>query len=480
MSHAIWMLSAVAVSVGPADDWCGAINAAPGETVILDAGEYADPCPISAAGVQVLGDGAVMTYDGDSSNVIDVLADDVTISGLSFSATQPGVDAIKIKSGNGTRVLDCRFEAVGGISVSANSASSDGVLIRGNEFSNLNATAIYLGCHDGVADCAATRVTVTSNFIDGVVSDGVGYGIQLKLDSTGLIADNVITNTQGPGIMVYGAADPGSDIEVTRNLVVGSTTAAAIELGGGPAVVTNNIVVGGAVAGIYSYDYQSRGLVENIAIVGNSVVGTVGPAIELSGAWTPDENLRLVGNAAWQQSGDGPAVPAVIDGVIMSDNVDCDPPGDCWVDAAARDFHPVADGSLVAGYTAIIPADKLLVDWCSFDREPPPTIGALQWNAGAGPGPLALAPKGACPPPAVDIPEAPPVPEDPPDTGRVAEPPDAGADEELEGGIGNDVSDDDGGCRAGGSGRFGPVGLLLLLALFGVRRRYDWKAQNPG
>jgi len=35
----------------------------------------------------------------------------------------------------------------------------------------------------------------------------IGYGIQVKLNSIGIIRDDVIINTKGPGIMVYDASD---------------------------------------------------------------------------------------------------------------------------------------------------------------------------------------------------------------------------------------------------------------------------------
>lgn len=407
--------------VGPDGPWCDVINAAqPGQTVTLTPGTYREPCAITAPGVTVAGalpgQLPVFAYEGDSSNLIDILADDVTLSFLEFGPSAPGVDAVKIKSGDRTRVHDCVFRQIGGISIAANTQDSHGIFIRGNIFRDLMATAIYLGCHGGKDQCAARAVTVSRNWIDGVVSSGVGYGVQLKLDSTATIEGNVIANTQGPGIMVYGAAESDASIVVTRNLVVGSTTAAAIELGGGPARVTNNVVVGGAEGGIYSYDYQDRGMVDNIAVIANSVVGEGGAALRISDAWVAPKNVRLVANAAWQRTGTTSALPPVPDGLLFSDNVDCADPSLCWVDAANRDFWPVPDGPLAAGYTQLIPGDSLPVDWCSFARTAPPTIGALQLLGGVGPGPLPLMLKQSCPAPAVDTPEVPTAREVDPDS----------------------------------------------------------------
>ena len=65
---------------------------------------------------------------------------------------------------------------------------------------------MYFGCHDGTW-CILTDLVVERNYIRGVrASDPeIGYGFQVKLNSVAVIRDNVIVDTKGPGIMVYGA-----------------------------------------------------------------------------------------------------------------------------------------------------------------------------------------------------------------------------------------------------------------------------------
>ena len=370
----MWMISisaafAATVQIAPGEDWCSAANsAAPGDEIVLNAGEHDGPCVLRASGVTVRGDGSLphIVYPGVNSNVIDVEASDVTLAGLWIGPTQPNIDGVKVKSGNDVHITGCLFDQVGGISISANSSDSTGTQIVDNHFDDLQATGIYLGCHDG--SCRAADFLIADNLIDGVVSSGVGYGIETKLNSYGVIRDNVIHDTQGPGIEVFGSEDLGAVTVVEQNYVVGSTNNGALEIGGGPALVRNNIVVGGNAGGIYAYDYGGRGLQREVQILGNTVIGTVGEAIRVS-SWEGGVGLVIANNAAWQESGAGPALPADISGVDMTTNTACEP--GCWEDASATNFNPASLSPGTSGY-------DMPVDFCGTTRADPPMQGAVE------------------------------------------------------------------------------------------------------
>jgi hypothetical protein len=138
--------------------------------------------------------------------VIDVLASDISIRNLSFGPTEPGITAVKVKAGDRTVIAGCTFVGIGEVALAANSADSDGLVIEDNTFTDLDATAIYIGCQDGAAQCVASNVLVHGNLIDGVDSSAVGYGMEIKLDSWGTLSDNVVNDTKGPAIEVYGVA----------------------------------------------------------------------------------------------------------------------------------------------------------------------------------------------------------------------------------------------------------------------------------
>ncbi|MEZ4450668.1 MAG: right-handed parallel beta-helix repeat-containing protein [Nannocystaceae bacterium] len=348
-SSALASSTAVAaeIVIQPGDDFCGAFNgAAAGDAILLAPGDHPGPCVLSQGGApgspkvlraQDPEQPAAIVYAGDSSNVIDVTTSHVVIADLEFGPTGDGIDAIKIKSGDDVRIEGSHFFQIGGISISANSVDTQGVAIVGNFFEDLHATGIYLGCHDGMSACAARDYLIEGNLIDGVDSAAVGYGLEVKLDSHGVVRDNVIHDTKGPGIEIYGSTDLARGNLVDGNLVIGSRESGTLEIAGGPTVARSNIVVGGATAGLYVYDYGDRGLVRAIQIVGNTVVGDAGPAVLLS-KWAADKDLELTSNAVWQQAGGGPALPAPIPGVPMEGDVECVDPGACWIDGAARDL----------------------------------------------------------------------------------------------------------------------------------------------
>src|SRR5262249_10269299 len=132
------------------------------------------------------------------------------------------------------------------VAISANSGNTADLVIRYNEFKNLESTPVYIGCHDG--DCVSSSLLFERNFIDGVrASDpgSIGYGIEVKRNSWGIIRDNTIANTKGPPIMACGSSR-GDRTLIEGNYVEGSRAEAGIVLGGGPAIVRNNIAVGNA------------------------------------------------------------------------------------------------------------------------------------------------------------------------------------------------------------------------------------------
>ena len=369
---------AATTQVTPGEDWCRVVDrASPGDEIVLDPGEHAGPCVISVSGtptapVVIRGDGASILYNGTSSNVIDVYGSHLEFRSLRFAATRTDIDALKVRTTDDVRVTGCTFEDIGGISISANSGDTTGLQILDNTFRDLRATGIYVGCHDG--ECASKDVLIRGNLIDGVTSASVGYGLQIKVDSQARVADNVIHNTQGPAIHVYGAHDQNTISEVDGNLLVGSRQEATLEVGGGPVRARNNIVIGGSSAAVLVYDYGGRGLDWDIQIEGNTIIGEGGPAVAVS-----LDNVQLRNNAAWQRSGGGPALPLR----FREANVVCD--ADCFVSPSAWDYSP-AKPDLLPGL-----ASENTTDFCGASRSEQPLAGALEVSSGS----LGVFPKAA-------------------------------------------------------------------------------------
>jgi len=384
-----------AAEIGPEDNLCAAINQLqPGDELQLRPGDYRGPCVIRRGGAP----GAPVTiaaadpqhrprvvYDGVTANVLEIRAGHVVIRGLEFGPTRPDVDAIRIIVGNDIVVESCRFFQLGGIAITANNMSVRGLTVRGNVIEDSRSTGMYFGCHDGQR-CVVSDLLVAGNLIRGVTSAPaqVGYGLEIKLNSSGIVRDNVILRTKGPGVMVYGARDLLTRNLVERNVIMGSERAAGIVVGGGPVLIRNNVVLTNNDGGISLQDYGQRGLLRSIAVVQNTIYGNLVGGITIE-AHEPRDTTLL--NNAIQSPGGSPAVPAPRPGVWAAGNVDCTYRA-CFMQPDGLDFSPfpgsvlVGPGTLVAGDT--LPRD----DFFRARRGIPPTVGAIERPSG----PLSLEP----------------------------------------------------------------------------------------
>jgi hypothetical protein len=378
-----------ATEIGPEDDFCGAINQLqPGDELRLRPGDYQGPCVIRRGGSP----GAPTTiaaadpqqrprilYDGITANVLEVRTGHLVIRGLEFGPTRPDVDAIRIMLGNGIVIENCRFVQVGGIAITANNMSVQGLTIRGNVIEGSRSTGMYFGCHDGQR-CVVSDLLVAGNLIRGVTAapDQVGYGLEIKLNSSGIVRDNIILRTKGPGIMVYGARDLLTQNLVERNVVMGSERAAGIVVGGGPAVVRNNVVLTNNDGGISLQDYGKRGLLRRIAIVHNTIYGNLVGGITIEG---PEARETTILNNAIQSPGGTPAVAAPRPGVWTAGNVDCTY-RTCFMQPDGFDFSPFPGSALVGPGTLAGGEALPREDLFRVRRGSPPTVGAIERPSG--------------------------------------------------------------------------------------------------
>jgi hypothetical protein len=386
---AVLLLPTVAsgLEIGPGTDFCAALrDLPPGEDLALQGGDYKGGCAIRRGGRP----GAplvIRAADPDTpprltrpdaeANMLEIWASDVIIRGLSFGPTKPDADGIRIIRGNRITIEDCQFFQMGGIAVVANHTSVRNLTVRHNVIADSTATGMYFGCHDGTT-CTVTGLVVEGNFIRNVTAPdpAIGYGIEVKLNSAGLVRDNIIDDTKGPGIMVYGSRESGATSVVERNFVRGSRTSSGIVVGGGPAVVRNNVSGWNLEAGIALENYGRRGLLRRIAVDHNTVYdnGEAGIAVPPSGPL--DAELRS--NAVHARGGTL-AFPPARSGLRLRGNLDCTRLP-CFADAAGLDFSPYAGSPLQGVPSAPRPDDAPLQD-DFFGRArsiPAAAIGAIE------------------------------------------------------------------------------------------------------
>jgi hypothetical protein len=380
---------AAGLEIGPDVDLCAALSQVqPGEELLLQPGEYRGGCVIRRGGLP--GAPVViraadpdrrphLTRPGQAVNMLEIRASDITIRELEFGPTVTGADGVRIIFGNRVTVEDCHFTQMGGIAVVANHTSVRGLTVRRNVITDSNATGMYFGCHDGNT-CTVTDLRVEGNYIRGVTAPNpeIGYGLEVKLNSSGIIRDNVIVDTKGPGIMVYGSRDLVTESVVERNFVRGSRTSSGIVVGGGPTVVRNNVSGWNVEAGIGLENYGRRGLLRGIVVVHNSVYNNA-----QGGIMRPDQgplDASILNNAAHARAGT-PALPSPRAGLRLVGNVNCSwvP---CFANPESFDFSPFP-GSLLGGPSVPRAEDSVPTDdFFGSPRHFPPTIGAIQQPSG--------------------------------------------------------------------------------------------------
>ncbi len=389
--------------VNPSSAWCNVVNAAaPADTIVFSAGTYLGTCSLTVSGSSgasitlrsqsaALSDRAVLAYPGTSNNIIDVYGSYLVIRWLTFGPTAAGagVNPIKLRTSVQNVVIDQNVFDGTDIAVAANSTGStyQDISVTNNVLTNLQSTGLYFGCHDGTS-CHALNILIQGNWIDGVQpGDGVGYGLEIKLNSYATIVENTITNSQGPGIDVYGSnrGDPASVVE--RNDVEGSRTDAGINVGGGPAIVRNNIVVGNQYNGIWAQDYGGRHLQQNVWIVENTVLANHTGGIQVSN-WQAGAGNVLAFNAIAPLAGTPSLTPASPLADPLLGNVSCSPAASCFAqpDTAPYDLWPLAGGPLIGAAGSGAEPWRVTEDFLCAARGLSADVGAMQRTApGSGP-----------------------------------------------------------------------------------------------
>jgi hypothetical protein len=388
--------SSTVVNLTPGN-WCGSINgAAPGTTFVLAPGSYTDSCHITASGtasapITIRSQGSAtasranLVYNGTNSNLVDLGGSYIVMRWLTLGPSQDGVDGIRIRGTHDDVIEENIFQSVGGVGVPNNDGgSTPRITIRNNVFDNGKSTVIYLGCHDGAA-CHSPDALVEGNLILGAQpGDGVGSGVQIKLNSYATVRDNTILNTTGAGIIIYGSSqgDPASIVE--GNYVEGAQQDAGINTAGGPAIVRNNIVVGNGNFGIWAQDYNGRNLQTNVWLVENTALNNQGGGISVQN-WQAGRGNILAYNAITPLSG----TSAFSGGSgTVAGNVTCNPATSCFNQPTTEPFDlwPVGGGPLIGTAAGAVAPWRPFDDFMGVLRPAVADTGALQ-RTGSGSGP---------------------------------------------------------------------------------------------
>jgi hypothetical protein len=380
-------------------NWCGGINsAAPGTTVVLAQGSYTDTCHVTVSGTaarpitirsqsSASGSRASFVYSGTVANLIDLSGSYIAIHWLSLGPTKDGIDGIRIRGSHDDVIEENFFQGIGGVGVPNNDGgSTPRITIRNNTFLNNMSTVIYLGCHDG--SCQSPDALVEGNLIVGAQpGDGVGSGVQVKLNTYATVRDNTIYNTTGAGIIIYGSAQGGPPSIVEGNYVEGAQDDAGINAAGGPVIVRNNVTIGNGNFGIWAQDYNGRNLQTNVWFVNNTVLNNQTGGIGVQN-WQSGRGNVMAFNAITPLSGTT-AYNASAPGTVTG-NIICSPAASCFdqPNNAPYDLWPLSGGPLIGAAGTGTEAWRTFDDFMGVLRNGSQADSGAFQRTGSGSGPL--------------------------------------------------------------------------------------------
>jgi len=286
----------------PNDDWFQVLsgsNLHPGDEVILTAGIYSDNRRLSishqgtaTAPITIrseIGHDAIITRPNAGQNTINIEgAHHLIFSGLEITGGSIGI-RISSKNTDGFRqsaefitIRECHIHHTGDAAVTANipgDINTDHKFLR-NEIHHTSGTAegFYLGSNNDRAR------NTTGIFKDGLIEGNYihhlngptvsqGDGIEIKDGSyNNVVRNNVIHDTNYPGILVYGT--DGNAPNIIEGNIIWSSGDNGIQVAS-DAIITNNIIFDSAGSGIQSQNHQSA-IPGNIKIIHNTIIANGG------------------------------------------------------------------------------------------------------------------------------------------------------------------------------------------------------------
>lgn len=397
------LVCAAIIEITPADNYRGAMqNLVAGDTLVLHGGSYPlstyfelnlngtaqAPITIRAA----IGENPVISYVNASQNIVNVSNSAfLTFDGIEFTGGSRG---IRMTASSDITIRNCHVHHTAANAISANDIGSvyARLTIEHNEIDHAGGTAegLYLGCNND--ECRIHDSLVANNYIHHLNGAGVtqGDGIEIKAGSyANIVRDNVIHDTNYPGITLYHTNGNGAANIIERNLVWASGDN-GIQVTA-DAVVRNNIVLSAVAHGIGIHASQG-GTVGNLVITNNTVLKGGGDAVHINDI---TGSMLISNNALYAANGRAVYADGTTALVTMSANAGTgslsgvsggfDSTGDIGIDFASANYTGappmdlVPPGGRLAGHAngAHLPAD----DFNGRFRQPRIDIGAYRTDA---------------------------------------------------------------------------------------------------
>ena len=274
-------------AIAPGDDLRAAVKTLrPGDELVLDGGTYAIDFRfiVTASGTPdkpiviraKAGKHPVIAQSNRDEEIIEIRdSRHVVVRGIEFRGGSHGINLV---DSDFVTIEDCEIHDTGDAAIAANAGGTyEGLKLLRNDIHHTagSGEGMYLGCnHD---ECRIANSLVEGNHVHHTNGPAVeqGDGIEVKEGSYGnIIRDNVVHDTNAPGIITYGTVGNGPPNIIERNAIWnvkdnGIQSAA-------DAVIRNNIVLGSPIA-LQKHQGASP---SNLRVVHNTVI-TKGDAIAL-------------------------------------------------------------------------------------------------------------------------------------------------------------------------------------------------------
>lgn len=313
-THLLLLLSAAALlphmanaqEVNPGDDIHAAVSALePGDELVLGGGIYAldRSLTISLYGTQDrpvvirarTGETPVLRPVNGQFYTVDIDgAAWIELHGIEING---GLQGIRMREADYITVADCEIHNTVDVAIAVNwTGTYTGLRLVRNHIHHTDNTGegMYLGCNNDF--CRVENSLIDGNYIHHTNGPNVdqGDGIELKEGSSGnIISNNVIHDTNYPGILVYSTVGNGP-----QNIIEGNVIWNSNENGmqvAADAIVRNNIVIGAPVA----FQRHQAGSPSNLEFVNNTVI-VPGNAINVRDVSGP---VLIANNAVYSENG---------------------------------------------------------------------------------------------------------------------------------------------------------------------------------
>jgi hypothetical protein len=344
-------LMAATTEIGPADDFRTAMQSLhAGDTLILDTGTYnltsyfeldlfgtaSQPIIIEAAA----GQHPVVSYVGTSQNIININNSTfLTLDGIEFTGGSRG---LRFDGGSDITVQNCIVHGTGANAIAANDTGQDYArfsFIR-NEIYNTGVTGegFYLGCNGDA--CRIHDSLIANNYIHDLQGTDPLYqgdGIEIKKGSyANVVRDNVIRDTNYPGITMYDVNGNGAPNIIERNIIWNSNDS-GIQITA-DAIVRNNIVLGAANNAFFSNNIDG-GSAANLTIVNNTFLMPGGDGIRLNSV---TGTVTIANNAIYSPTGYAIRASGTLTGVnVIANAGQGAPPPETWARISSALRYPV-------------------------------------------------------------------------------------------------------------------------------------------